>query len=320
LILKCKRCGIGTQEDLGFCLNCGLRLIPQTKYDLIPSDFAYPPDLRAIETVKATGALPYLLKKLTLGDFEKTLSSKLHAEAHQVTYPSYINMLERRSAELLSIDFLPEMFILESGQPNAFTFGTEEQAYLVLDSSLPEILTEPELTAVIAHELGHVKSGHMMYHTLAEVLGGGISLSASFFGLDLISIPVRLALLSWYRESEVSADRAGLLAVNDINIMSSLFPKLASGHKAASLNQSQMKTQDVGILETVGGLFRTHPLDINRFKLANEFWKSDEFRRTRQKIELRQRLLKALVPTCRYCAHPKSPEALFCPECGKCQT
>ena len=320
LELICRKCGTKTPEELGFCRNCRTRLIPRTRYDLDAGDFAYPPDLSAIETIKVTGALPYIVKRLTLGDFEKTLSSKLRSEAREVTYPSYIDMLVRQCATLLSIEFQPETFILEGGQPNAFTFGSEEQAYLVMDSSLPTMLTPPELMAVIAHELGHVKSGHMMYHTLAEVLGGGISLSASLMGLDVLSIPLRFALLSWHRESEVTADRAGLLAVNDIKVIGSLLPKLASSRGATMVDQPNVQKRDVGMLETLGELFRTHPLDSNRFKLAEEFWKSQEFRNARRKIELHQKLLKGLVPVCRYCGEAKSTEDMFCPECGRCQT
>ena len=301
-------------------MNCTLRLVPKTRYDLNPNDFAYPPDLSAIEMIKVTGALPYIVKRLALGDFEETLSSRLRADAHEVTYPSYIDMLVRQCAMLLSIEFLPQAFILEGGQPNAFTFGSEEQAYVVIDSSLLTVLAPPELMAVIAHELGHVKSGHMMYHTLAEVLGGGISLSASLIGLDMLSIPLRFALLSWHRESEVTADRAALLAVNDIKVIGSLLPKLASSRGATMVDQPKPQKRDVGMLETLGELFRTHPLDSNRFKLAEEFWKSQEYRSARRKIELHQKLLRGLVPVCRYCGQTKPTEDMFCPKCGRCQT
>jgi len=296
-----------------------MRLIPRSRYDLNPDDFAYPPDLNAIETIKVTGALPYIVKRLAAADFEKTLVSNLSVEAHKVTYPSYIDTLARQCAMLLSIDFLPEVFITEGGPPNAFTFGSEEQAYVVMDSSLFGVLTPTELMAVIAHELGHVKSGHMMYHTLAEVLGGGISLSASLMGLDVLSIPVRFALLAWHRESEVTADRTSLLAVNDIKVLGSLLHKLAS-RGAASLDHPEMEERKVGMLEAVGELFRTHPLDSNRFRLAKEFWQSQEFQTARQKIERRQRLRRALVPVCRFCGQSKSAEDLFCLKCGRCQT
>jgi len=320
LELICRNCGTKTPEELGFCTNCRRRLFPRTKFDLIPADFTYPPDLSAIESIKVTGPLPYIVKRLALANYEKTLVSNLSVKAHKVSYPSQVDLLARQCAMLLAIDFLPEIFIIDGGPPNAFTFGSEEQAYLVMDSSLFEALTPTELMAVIAHELGHVKSGHMMYHTLAEALGSGINLSASLMGLGMLAIPVRLALLSWHRESEVTADRTSLLAVNDIQVLHSLLWKLGSSRGVTSLDQPRNQEQRVGMLEAVGELFRTHPLDSNRFKLAKEFWQSQEFLRARQKIQRRQSLLRALVPVCRFCGQSKSAEDLFCLQCGRCQT
>jgi Zn-dependent protease with chaperone function len=295
-----------------------MRLNPKTKFDLDTKDFAYPQDLSAIETLKATGALPYILKRLTLGDFEKTAASRLRAEALQVTYPSDIDTVVRQCATLFAIDFLPEIFIISENSLNAFTFGSEEQAYVVIDSTLLSLLTQRELMMVIAHELGHVKSGHMMYHTLAEVLSGGMSFSASLMGLDVLSIPLRLALLSWHRESEVSADRAGLLAVNDIRVMKSLLPKLASG--GTMTERSDLRKQESGVLGTIGELLQTHPLASTRLRRAEEFWHSQEFRKARGRVEFRQKLLRGLIPVCRYCGETKQVEDVFCSKCGRSQT
>jgi Zn-dependent protease with chaperone function len=296
-----------------------MRLVPKTRYDLDANDFAYPPDRSGIETIKATGALPYFAKKLALGDFEKTLGSKLRADAYEARYPSYVDALTRQAATLLSIEFLPETFIKEGHSLNAFTFGSEERAYIVIDASLLRALSPPELMTVIAHELGHVKSGHMTYHTLAEVLGSGISLSASLIGLDVLSIPLRLALLSWHRESEVTADRAGLLVVNDINVIGSLLPKLASGQGRTIVDRPNAQRRDAEMIGRMGELFRTHPLDSSRLKHAEEFWRSREFHIARRKIELHGKLLKGLVPSCRHCKEPKAVEDIFCPKCGRCQ-
>jgi Zn-dependent protease with chaperone function len=283
-------------------------------------DFAYRPDLDAIETVKVTGFVPYLLKRLALGDFEKNLLLELSEKATRVHYPSDFGTMVRQCASVLSLEALPEVFVANGTNLNAFTFGSEGRAYVVFTSALLRVVSTQELAAVVSHEFGHIKSGHMLYHTLAEVLAGGIGASASLVGLDLISIPIRLALLSWHRESEVTADRASLLAVNDIKVLGSLFPKLASRLEAASFDRTEMDTHKAGTLETLGELFCTHPLDSNRFRLANEFWQSQEFQSVRRKIELRQKLLRALVPVCRFCGKSKSADDLFCLNCGRCQT
>jgi len=315
--LRCPRCGAEVPEELRFCLNCRASLFPKTAYDLSVADFAYQPDLEAIATMNATGPLPYVLKNLTLSSLENTMLSKLSAEGHRVTYPCELDTIVRHCAVLLSIEHLPEMFITEGDELNAFTFGTEDRAYLVADVSLLRTLSQPELMAVIAHELGHVKSGHMLYHTLAEALGRGISLSGMLVGLDALSIPINLALLSWYRQSEVTADRASLLVVNDTRVIQSLLGKLSTVRGKSTIRHTE--TRSTGIIESVSQLFRTHPVYADRLKLAEQFAESQEFSRAKRKVELRNSLLSGLVPTCRFCAESKPVEKLFCPKCGRCQ-
>jgi hypothetical protein len=303
LMLSCHHCGAKTPDDLLYCLNCRASLIPSNKYDLNVRDFAYGPDLDAMGTIKVAGFLPFLLKS-----------------ADRVQYPSDFDEIMRQCASVLSLDALPDVFVSDGNQLNAFTFGTEERAYVVCTSALLRIVSRQELEAVLSHEFAHVKSGHMLYHTLAEILANGIGTSASLLGLDLISVPIRLALLSWHRESEVTADRASLLAVNDIKVLRSLLSKLASALDPVSSGQTQTDVHKPGALETLGELFRTHPLDSNRFRLANDFWQSQEFKSGRRKIELRQRLLRGLTTVCRFCGQSKAVKELFCPNCGRSQS
>jgi Zn-dependent protease with chaperone function len=162
----------------------------------------------------------------------------------------------------------------------------------------------------------------MLYHTVAETLGGGIGVSASFFGLSIVSVPVRLALLSWHRESEVTADRGSLLVVNDIDVMKSLMTKLATWSSGGALAYGQLdiEREKTNMLESASELLSTHPLYVNRFRLLKKFHESEQFLKTRQKIETRRRLLRALIPVCRFCGARKAIEHLFCPACERCQT
>jgi Zn-dependent protease with chaperone function len=270
--------------------------------------------------IKATGALPYLVKNLALANFEKNLSSKLLRQARRATYPSEVDKLVRYCAIALSIDTLPETLIVESRGPNAFTFGSEERAFIVVNSSTLNSLAKTELTALFAHELGHVKSGHMLYHTVAEILGGGIGFSASFLGLGLVSLPVRLALLSWHRESEITADRGSLLVVNDIDIIKSFMTRMALWSRdVIPSSKFDIEKEKVGMLESASELFRTHPLYVNRFRRVREFFESEQFLTARRKIETRLDLLRALIPVCRFCGAGKSADDLFCPKCERCQ-
>jgi len=270
--------------------------------------------------IKATGALLYLVKYLALPNFEKTLSSKLFREGSRAT--SEVNALLRTCAITLSVNTLPEAFIIRDRKPNAFTFGSEERAFVVLNSGTLDLLTERELTALFAHEFGHVKSGHMLYHTVAEFLGGGIGVSASFLGLNFVSLPVRLALLSWHRESEVTADRASLLVVNDLSVIKSFMTKLALWSSRGNITPGEfhIESDKPSLVESAAELFYTHPLHGNRFSLARDFYESPQFLTARRKIETRLALLRGLIPICRFCGGAKPTEDLFCPTCGKCQT
>ena len=161
----------------------------------------------------------------------------------------------------------------------------------------------------------------MLYHTVAEILGGGVGLSASLLGISIISVPVRLALLSWHRESEVTADRGSLLVANDIAPVKSFLTKLAlwSSHGMAPSNPIDVENYSIGMLESVSELFRTHPLHSKRLKLAKAFSDSEQFREAKLKIKTRLASLRALIPVCRFCGAKKPVEDMFCPSCDKCQ-
>jgi len=322
LMLRCQDCGTDTPEELAFCLKCRKRLHPGSRYDLTLDDYAYPPDRDAIEMIKATGVLPYLVKNLALGKLEKDLLARLSREARIVEYPDPVDVLVRHCAVLLCVDVLPEVLVIEGGPPNAFTFGSVQRPFVVVNSSALKHLPPREVTAVLAHELGHVKSGHMLYHTVAEIIGSGIGFSASLLGINIVSVPVHLALLSWHRESEVTADRGSLLVVKDIAVVKSFMTKLAvwSSRGMSSLNPLDIENDKAGMLESVSELFRTHPVYSSRFKLARDFSESEQFHKASLKIKTRSGSLRALIPVCRFCGAGKPVEEIFCPSCGKCQT
>ena len=85
---------------------------------------------------------------------------------------------------------------------------------------------------LLGHELGHVMSGHALYRTVTLlILWLGFQNLPFLAGLALL--PIKLALLEWYRKSELSSDRAGLLASQDPTACSSVQGAVAL-HAAAA--------------------------------------------------------------------------------------
>lgn len=65
----------------------------------------------------------------------------------------------------------PRMGFIDDGAPNAFTYGhTKNDARIVLTRGIFDLLTEEEVKAVVAHELGHAVHYDMLFMTAAELV------------------------------------------------------------------------------------------------------------------------------------------------------
>lgn len=96
-----------------------------------------------------------------------------------------------------------------------------DRPLIVVSSGMVALLDEEEMRFVLGHEMGHVGSGHAVYQTLLQRL---IRLNGVLTAMPLGGLGVRAilrGLLEWSRKSELSADRAGLLATWRTNSASS---------------------------------------------------------------------------------------------------
>jgi heat shock protein HtpX len=81
----------------------------------------------------------------------------------------------------------PKIAIVDSNVPNAFATGrSTKSAVVAVTTSLKQRLSQPELEAVLAHELSHVKNRDMLVITIASFLSTVAALLARnmlFFGM-----------------------------------------------------------------------------------------------------------------------------------------
>jgi hypothetical protein len=303
--VSCGHCGVINRSDRVFCLRCRMRLFPVTKFDLTADDFLCPGDRMNLSVVEDAGWLPSVLAGFRLGGKEKSLRESLSREAVRVKNLSDLDLCMRGCGDRLGLEVLPEAFVMPSPVLNAAVTGTERNPFLVITQVALQVLSGAEMEMLVGHELAHIKSRHMLYHTAAESITTGGSLLASFFGAGLIVYPLQMSLLAWHRESEISADRAAVLLGGDVNVFESMLTKtlLHNGGEVTGGAISQ--------------LFRTHPEHARRLSLAREFYTSWDFARGREKLRRRNELAKTLIPFCGFCGSPKQARANYCGSCGK---
>ena len=137
--------------------------------------------------------------------------------------PELYNLVQS-VADTLDVDRMPLVYTQWCYGINAYTTGTPEEALLLIYTGAVDLLTDPELTYIVGHEMGHIKSGHVIYHVMANMIS---EILREMGILGRAGMPLQLALGHWSRMAEFTADRAGLLAVQDLDAALSAIMKMA---------------------------------------------------------------------------------------------
>lgn len=186
--------------------------------------------------------------------------SRMLGTAVKVTDKQFpnLNKLAARCAETLQIA-APTLYVSPNiGSLNAHTFGTTDDAYIVLNAALIDHLSEPELLDVIGHECGHIQNDHAVYLTTLYFLShaGGTLLR---WGAK----PATLALKAWARRAEITCDRTGLLCTRDLDVSIGCLVKLALGsqklYSAINLDEYLLQLDEARGPGRFDELSRTHP-------------------------------------------------------------
>ncbi|MEO8953987.1 MAG: M48 family metallopeptidase [Ktedonobacteraceae bacterium] len=186
----------------------------------------------------------------------------------------------------------PELYVAHNPLPNAWTSG-HDHPYIVVTSGLLDLMNEDEIMAVIGHELGHIKSGHVLYRTIALCITLLLTVVGDMtLGIGrLIGRSLEATLLEWYRMSEFTGDRAGLLVIQDPQVMLSLMMKFAGGtlfqrnllDTQEFLKQADLYEEvDANLLDRVYKMLLVapvaHPLTIVRAREIMKWSESSEYK------------------------------------------
>ena len=158
------------------------------------------------------------------------------------------------------------VFIISNQHINAWCSKTKDRVDIGLHSGLINSMEFDELCFIVGHEFGHALYDH---HRLPAY---GIS-------QELRLPPSKLLkLMSWSRQSEISADRAGMLCSDSLEASVQALIKLSTGgigRPVISFDVEEFENQlsdiDSFIDENSDLMYTTHPLNPFRVRALIEF-------------------------------------------------
>lgn len=262
---------------------------PRKKLDQISSSaWEHPADRAALAALRRIPAFDEVLRKLfgLLG--EKPIRLAFQANAVRVSERQF-PALHRRYLEVLDTLDAPEhypLFVSQTPLVNAGAYGMD-RPFIVLNSGSLALLDAEELTWLLGHEVGHILSGHVLYHTMTVLL-----LRLAQQGFPVVGLAARavlLGLLEWGRKSELSADRAALLASQNPEAALRTMLKLAGGGSAeetdlaAFLEQADEYRQSGDLADAVfkvlNLMMATHPFHVLRAAALRDWIETGEYDR-----------------------------------------
>ncbi|MFE7530582.1 M48 family metallopeptidase [Kitasatospora sp. NPDC057542] len=249
----------------------------------------HPADRSALVALRRLTGFDDILKKLAGLVSERAIRLMFLATAVKTSerqFPELHDMV-RDAAYVLDLEQVPDLYVTQDPTVNAYCIGIDTPV-IVVTSGLVELLDEEELRSVIGHEVGHAMSGHAVYRTMLMILTN-IATRIAWVPLGNLAITAIItALKEWFRKAELSSDRAGLLAGQDLQASMRALMKLAGGHNLAEMNvdafleqaEEYEKAGDLrdGVLKVLQVLPQTHPFAVVRVAQLKKWAESDDYR------------------------------------------
>ncbi|THV32178.1 M48 family metallopeptidase [Glycomyces paridis] len=190
----------------------------------------HPADRGALVALRELRGFDIVMRKLSSVLSERALrlsflGSSIRVDRHQYArvHEAYLSV-----GAVLDAAELPDLYVTRNPDLGGMCVGIDKPI-IAINSGSVELLDDAELRFLLAHELGHALSGHGLYRTMLMVLLR-LTTSVAWIPVGVVGLRViTAALYEWSRKSELSADRAGALAVQDPAAAVRVMAKLAGG-------------------------------------------------------------------------------------------
>ncbi len=258
--------------------------------------FASETDQKAMEALQRIPLLPKVVSKFHEVGWDRWMYAFNMATSVSCGPKQFSKLYDimRECCEVLDMAE-PELYLTSNPFPNAFAGGVE-RPYITIRSGMVDALNDEQLYHLMGHELGHIKSGHILYHSIAAILIPLLdALGRRTLGVgDALTLGLVLAFLEWSRQAELSADRAGLLCSQDFqlsaqaNLLLCSGPTRMNGDASVDAFLDQSRTyQDMNALDSIGKLLvfffygsqSTHPMPVHRTKELEKWFQGGGYER-----------------------------------------
>jgi Zn-dependent protease with chaperone function len=256
--------------------------------DIHPTAWEHPADRAALAAVRRIPVFDQVLRTV-FGIFgEKPVRLAFQANAVRVSARQFPRLHGMYGEVLATLDAPAhyELFVSQTPLVNAGAYGMD-RPFIVLNSGTLQLLDDDELTYLLGHELGHILSGHVLYRTMTVLL-----LQLATLGFPVVGLAARailMGLLEWSRKAELSADRAGLLALQQPEPTLRAFMKLAGGGRPEETDLNEFLRQadqyrdsgDVAdlVFKVLNLLGTTHPFHVLRAAELRDWIEQGEYDR-----------------------------------------
>jgi len=196
--------------------------------EIAPHSWEHPADKAALQALRRIPVFDAVLRKL-FGFFgEKPIRLAFQANAVRVGPNQFprIHKLYKQALKTLDAPEEYPLYVSQTPIVNAGAYGMD-QPFIILNSGTVALTTDEELEYIIGHEIGHILSDHVLYRTMTVFL-----INLANMGFPIVGLAARavlIGLLEWSRKSELSCDRAGLLTVQDPELVMRAMLKMAGG-------------------------------------------------------------------------------------------
>jgi Zn-dependent protease with chaperone function len=258
--------------------------------DISSRAYEHPADRSALVSLRKLTGFDKVFKAISGMLPERSLRLLFLSDSVRVSDQQFQHLHDmlRDACYILDLDKVPQMYVKQDPQPNAMCIGMDEPI-IVVTTGLVELLDEEEMRAVVGHEVGHALSGHSVYRTIMLFLTN-LALALAWIPLGALAIrAIIAALLEWFRKSELSADRAGLLVGQDLEASMRGLMKLAGGNHLHEMNVDaflqQAEEYDKGgdvrdsVLKILNVLPRSHPFTTIRAAELKRWAESRDYQR-----------------------------------------